>query len=149
MFIFQTEIFDLLLYLFAFFPLILYCFISANMNIFGREQVYYFCQDIFKEFESVIINIIDIWRNTPGGSDFHFLTGTAQFRIGCNSCHGMPGHFNFGYYSYIAVGSIIDYFLYFILCIEATVLNSIIFYGFFTCPWMADDCFIPPCPDFG
>ena len=67
----------------AFLPADLRTFVSADVDVFGREKFHHLCQDSLDEFKCAFLaHTKDIIGNAPTAPDFVWSSGTAVFRIG-------------------------------------------------------------------
>ena len=80
--VFQSKFLDLGLTLRAGLPTGLRTFVSSYMDIFIREELTYFCQDIFQESIYSLISCTEhIVGNAPARPDFIRAAGTSQLGI--------------------------------------------------------------------
>ena len=94
--IFKSEFFDFSLAVRARLPAYLRAFVTADMDVFGREEFAHFCKDILEEEHCLLFSGTEnVVCDTPSAPDFIWAACTAIFRICCEGCKHMSRKVDF------------------------------------------------------
>ena len=122
----QSFVLDALLACRTVLPACLRTFVATNMEVFAREERYYFVEDIAQEIEHIFFTsahhkILD----APNSTWAPFLALARKVWVSSYCCHHMTRKIDFWNYCDIALCCVVNYFLYLFLSIIATIRRAV------------------------
>ena len=126
----QTQFTNLCLTLGTFSPTHLRTLVSTDMNIFGRENIHDFIQNIFGKLKGLLITTTQHFIEYTKTSRYLVRSAcTSQLWIRCQCGHHVTRHVNLRYDGDETLSSITHNFLGLFLCIESADRYSVVFIG--------------------
>ena len=101
-------------------------FVTAYVNVFGREDFHHFREHALKEFKHLFVaGAEDVLCNAPLGPHFIWPAGAAKLRVCGQRRYHVAGEVDLWDYGYTAFGGVVDYFFHLFLGVEAAVSYSV------------------------